>query len=559
MGRAARIGPWAAALALALAGWAVAPRGLAGLDLGEVGRRIYDEGVLPDGSPLRASRPGGFELSGALAACATCHRRSGMGSVEGSLERAILVPPIAGPALFSPARFAGTYLNRDHHWVPNDAWARALTRSAYDEASLARALRHGLDPDGRPLRVPMLEYDLNVQALSALTAYLRQLGADPSPGVEAEVLHLATVIAPDAPPDQAEAVLGVLRAWSGATRASGRAWRLHVWTLSGPEADWPAQLAARYAEQPALAILSGAGGSRWSSVHRFCEAQRLPCLFPALEAAPSDEAGTYSMYFSPGVPLESRLLARHLQDGSGAQGGPRRVVQVIADDAGARAAQTLSAALDDAQWRPLARRFHPTAPLTALAGLEPSDVLVLWLRPESLSDLAPLAPSGPVAEQVFLSHLLAPPEALRLPPAWKARLSVLSLFDDFTAQGQIAQIRLRQWLRRSGLPAGPSLRVQGDAYTAAYLLAAALSEIRAQELRRPPVPLSREHLLETLETLVNKYNDGTGRVDPDSHVAHYGRMSLGPQQRTAVHGGALLRYAAPDSDRLVPASERILP
>ena len=49
----------------------------------ETGRRIYEDGMLPGGEPLRAMRPEGFVLEGRHAACVTCHRRSGMGSVEG--------------------------------------------------------------------------------------------------------------------------------------------------------------------------------------------------------------------------------------------------------------------------------------------------------------------------------------------------------------------------------------------------------------------------------------------------------------------------------------------
>jgi hypothetical protein len=93
--------------------------------------------------------------------------------------------------------------------------------------------------------------------------------------------------------------------------------------------------------------------------------------------------------------------------------------------------------------------------------------------------------------------------------------------------------------------------LQADAYAACYLFNEALAEIRKQDVRRPAVPLSREHLLETLETLLNKYNDSTDLVDPDSHVAYYGRMSLGPRQRVAVRGGTIMRYASPDSNRLV--------
>jgi hypothetical protein len=146
-----------------------------------------------------------------------------------------------------------------------------------------------------------------------------------------------------------------------------------------------------------------------------------------------------------------------------------------------------------------------------------------------------------------------------LPPAWKARLTYVSLFDAPDLQHDIARLRLRRWLDQQGVAPGPDLRIQADAYTACYLFAQALGEISAQEQRRPKVPLSREQVLEVLETQVSKYADGTGLVDPDAHVAYYGRMSLGPRQRTAVRGGALLRYASPESERLFVASKRIVP
>ena len=174
---------------------------------------------------MRAERPEGFALEGEQAACVTCRRHSGMGSVEGSIDRTILVPPVAGPLLFAPTRFHGTFLDPSHHSVPNPARARALTRGAYDENSLARSLREGLDPDGQQLVAPMPRYDLDDQAISALAAYLRRLAAEQAPGVEADALHLATLVTPDAPAGYADAVLGVLRGWSAASKASGSDWR----------------------------------------------------------------------------------------------------------------------------------------------------------------------------------------------------------------------------------------------------------------------------------------------------------------------------------------------
>ena len=528
--------------------------------LAETGRRIYEQGVLPDGSALRAMRPEGFLLEGQHAACVTCHRDSGMGSIEGSLGSTILVPPVAGPLLFAPARFHGSYLDPSHHWVPNQAWERALTRGAYDQASLARSLREGVDPDGHPLVAPMPRYDLDDRAVAALAAYLRRLTAEPAPGVEANTLHLATVVTPDAPAGRADAVGGVLRAWSAASQAHGGEWDLQVWELSGPPEGWQAQLDTRYRERPVFAVLSGVGGAEWTPVHRFCEERRIPCLLPVVDVAPDAESGFYSVYFSPGVPLEARLLARHLNDAAAAEGvAPGGVIQVFADASGRRAAQTLNAALGSGDPAATRRRFRPTAPKAALDSVGANTTLVLWLRPPEIAQLVTAMPDGPGAGQVFLSAFLAPPESTPLPRQWKALVTYVSLFDDLGLQGEIARLRLKRWIERQGLVGGHDLRPQADAYAACYLFAHVLGDIRAQEVRRPKVPLSREHILEGLETALAKYADGTSQVDPDSHVAYYGRMSLGPGQRTAVRGGVLLRYASPDSDTLVAVSRRIVP
>jgi len=69
----------------------------------DAGRRIYREGVLPSGKPLRARLGNGAELSGAAAACVICHRRSGLGGGEGRNT----VRPITGRLLFESAHSRG--------------------------------------------------------------------------------------------------------------------------------------------------------------------------------------------------------------------------------------------------------------------------------------------------------------------------------------------------------------------------------------------------------------------------------------------------------------------
>jgi hypothetical protein len=524
----------------------------------EIGYRIYAQGILPDGRPLRASRPEGFSVEGRAAACVTCHRRSGMGSIEGQLEGTVLVPPVAGAVLFAPSRFEDVYIDPTHHYQPNAAWTRVLTRSAYDESALTRALREGVDPDGKPLQAPMPRFDLNDEAVAGLAVYLRSLSAAPSPGVTTDALHLATVVVPDARADQIEAVRGVLQAWSANAPGAGKRWRLHVWELSGPSESWSSQLSAHYREQPVFAVLSGAGGATWLPVHRFCETYRVPCILPSVDVAPEDGDAYYSMYFSPGVKLEARVLARYLDSRTAAGRSRPDIIQVYSDATGRAAAGALHAALSASAGKVTERRFRPSAPRAVLEELSGKQLLVLWLRREEIEALLETAPGGPKAE-VFLSDWLAPSGTVSLPASWKPHVSYVSLADDRGLQGEIARLRLKRWLEKAGLPHEGDLRVQADAYTACYLFNKATAEIRSQEVRRPAVPLNRDHVLEMLEELTSKYSDGTGLVDPDSHVAYYGRMSLGPGQRMAVRGGVILHYAGPASDTLIAASERIVP
>ena len=97
-----------------------------------VGESLYRRGLLGSGAPLEAHRAGGaVGMQGAEAACVNCHRRSGLGSTEGS----ITIPPITGEYLFH-AREAGT-ADRVLTYVEGMHGNRA----SYTDATLARADR----------------------------------------------------------------------------------------------------------------------------------------------------------------------------------------------------------------------------------------------------------------------------------------------------------------------------------------------------------------------------------------------------------------------------------
>ncbi|HUD26584.1 MAG TPA: cytochrome C, partial [Burkholderiaceae bacterium] len=154
------------------------------------GERIYREGELPGGSPLHGERVGAPPVGGRDAACAQCHRRSGLGMVEGT----IVIPPISGRFLFRP----GQRIRRDDavheggtHLLPTPP-----DRPAYDEAALARAIREGIGADGRPLNYLMPRYDLDDATMGDLIAYLRRLSSGRVRGATDTVLHFATIVTP---------------------------------------------------------------------------------------------------------------------------------------------------------------------------------------------------------------------------------------------------------------------------------------------------------------------------------------------------------------------------
>ena len=530
-------------------------------NLVEAGRRLYLEGVLANGEPLIATRPEGLRLSGQRAACVTCHRRSGMGSVEGTGDEAILVPPVAGPVLFEPARFAKHDLDEAHHYVPNSTWRRAMKRPAYDERALDVALRQGRNTMGEPLEAPMPRYHLDRRSLAALTAYLRTLGATADPGADGDQVHVALVIAGDADPVDARVMSNVLRAWmktparyGGKPTGYTKPIRLHEWRLEGDVGSWSKQLEDAYRRQAVFALVSGIGRAEWQPVEAFCERRRVPCVLPSVDLVP-DSTGHYSMYFSPGVKLEADILAEHFE----ANRPEGVVVQVYQDASGHQAAHALARKLEGKGTKTEMRRFRAVAPTMSMDGVASGDVLVLWLRSEAIQLLADQLSTAPEAEQLYLSAMLATPTEVAVPRSWRDRMRFVTLDDEVSVQQEIARLRLARWLEDKGVRSEGDPRLRADAYVAGYLFNAALARITLEEVRRPPVPLTREHVLEELETLVSRRADGRDAIDEDLHVAHYGRMSLGPNQRIATRGGSIMKFSSPSSARLVRVGKRITP
>jgi len=535
----------AAALALSLLLWACA---LSAAPPGpSAGENLYRRGQLPSGEPVQALREGGATVRGADAACVNCHRRSGLGSSEGR----ITIPPIAGPYLFAPRGKSLEQLR-----IPFVDTAR-LNHDPYTDESLARAIREGVGANERPFNYLMPRYQIDDATMAELIAYLKEIKVAPSPGAGTSVLHFATIITPDADPVKRRGMLDVMNQYfvdknNAAARTKAptlysshttmfrveRRWQLHVWELSGAPATWEAQLRKHLAAEPVFAVISGLGGSNWGPVHRFCEAQSLPCLFPNVEAPVGQDSDFYSVYFSRGVLLEAQLIARELAE---AREPIRRVVQVFrAGDVGEQAARTLQAARTGSAQQIVSRvlKAHGSSKDldAALREVGPTDALVLWLRAQ---DLKALGAVPVTTSRVWISGEMGGLEQAPLPASWRAAAR-MAYPVDLPGRRVVRVDYALSWFRIRKIPV-IAQQVQADTYLACGLV--------SETLNHMVDAFVREYLVERLEMA----------LDHRALTGYYPRLTLAPGQRFASKGGYIVRFSDLQGPRITALGDWITP
>jgi ABC-type branched-subunit amino acid transport system substrate-binding protein len=142
------------------------------------GRRIYFAGEdgTTDEVGVSLGGDGEVEAPATAFACASCHGERGEGGREGGLSP----PPLTWEVLAAP-RVSGITGKR---------------RGPYDEASLTRAIRHGLSPSGELLHPAMPRYHMTARQIAGLVSYLKVLGtdADADPGVTARTIKVGAAL-----------------------------------------------------------------------------------------------------------------------------------------------------------------------------------------------------------------------------------------------------------------------------------------------------------------------------------------------------------------------------
>jgi mono/diheme cytochrome c family protein len=500
------------------------------------GERLYTRGLSVAGSAIDAIVQGDIHVKSTEMVCASCHRRSGMGTAEGPL----VVPAVVSPVLYSAVTQGAPQLGAPRTTGPG-------TRPAYTDDALLRAVRDGMDPAGRVLPPTMPRYALSDADGRALATYLRSLGAARPPGVDEARVHIATIVTSGVSPARRASMLEVLRAFvrakNGGTRREVRRrengpwdmkqmyqgyrdWVLDEWELSGEPDTWPAQLETAYRQQPVFAIVSGITDQDWSPIDAFCARHGIPAILPQTPLPPAKPAGGfYSFYFSRGVALEAEALADHFAAG---RERPRAVRQVTrCGTAGDVAAQALAHALETG---PTGRQC--IAPSTALSAemwrtlIGEADTLVLWLNGDDLEGLESLAASGAIdrVNEIYLSASLLGDDFTRVPAAMATRVTLVDPFvppDEFDAHAARSLI----WMKATGLKPGDR-RVAVNAFFAVVLAADALSVPRAID--------SREYFAEIVEHMT------TRSVNPTA----YHSVSFDPVRRFASSVCNLLKMPA---------------
>lgn len=537
-----------------------------------IGQRIYREGILPSGKPLLGAGPAGVLLSGTAAACVTCHRRSGYGSSEGPVE----VRAITGPALFGsrvapvapgslPVRDAAAATagaargsNADVLAARLGLFAGTRPRPAYDDIALSRAIREGVDVTGRTMHPSMPRYALDPASLAAVTAYLKSLSVQISPGVTEDKVHFATVIQPGTDPAQRRAMLEVLEAFmkarnqglrdevlreQGGNRRVGRAyrdWVLHVWDLSGPSNDWGRQLDALHKAQPVFAMVSGLGHASWRQIHEFSERAEVPCILPQVELPVVSDRDFYTVYLSRGIALEAQALARFLRN----EVDRAPVTQVYRREelsaAGADAFRDAWQASGDAAVEELALDDTPDEAFwQQLARRKAGQTLVLWLSAADLAHAQGLASAGVPVKAVYLSSSMNPGPRTGLAASAEGRVR-MAYPQDVPAERDARLEGVRRWMRSNGIAPGDE-KVQMNAYLAATVTGLLVTHSRDT--------YSREFLIERMEH----------RLGTSLELSIYPHLSLGPGQRYASKGSYIVAVGGADDRQLKPVSDWIVP
>jgi hypothetical protein len=527
-----------------------------------LGERMYRAGILPSGAIMPAFIRGDVEVDSSSFSCSSCHLRAGLGSFEGG----VVTPPTNGVKLYSPYRRPPSF-NDTQDADGRFIYAKTVQeRPAYTRDTLAAALRIGVDPAGQVFNDVMPRYPLSAPDMAILIRYLELLSSEPSPGASSTEFRFATIITSEVSQEDREALLAPLNKFIAgnnqqfqmyqdylkfgysATAEMKSAFRrasLDVWELQGPPETWNAQLAAYYEKAPVFAVLGGISNRDWRPIHDFCEARRLPCLFPITDFPVVSETGWYTYYFNKGYAQEGDATARYLNRREAAVTEPR-VLQIVQDAPQGRAlADGFQRAWSELGHQPVAsvtlsaEKLQDRTTLEGLLKRHQPEVLLLWSDAALLPRLPALLEKLPATGSVFVSTSYLGEKAAQVPEGARDRVFLsypyrLTPFVKSNDGGFNAKVPLLASAKDFG-----QRRVASRSNSM-------LTQATLRGLNLLYDNLYRDHLLDVMG------------MQMDLTVRDYERFSFGPGQRYVSKGCYIIQLGPGTDPALLPRSEWVV-
>jgi hypothetical protein len=539
-------------------------QGVAGLTRAEtlrLGERIYREGILPSGEPLMALVQGDIPVEGTMFSCESCHQRAGIGSNEGQ----VITLPTNGKKLYQPLTFGRQFTPTEKKLLARNANAHYQApnrRPAYTDKTLAEVLRDGIDPAGRILHPVMPRYKLDDRDMAILIYYLRELSSEPSPGVTADTIRFATVIAGDVSPEDRRAMLVPLesyvrdrntQAYIYEARAKFRSYNeemdmayrklsLAVWELKGAPETWRGQLEEYYRKEPVFALLGGISNGGWAPIHRFSEDHRIPCLLPVTDFPVISDTDWYTLYFTKGIYQEGEAAARYVWRQTEHE-PDTPVIQVFRDTPEGEA---LARGVRDT-WRELGRsgmaeiKLGVDEPLSGetigkLTGKGNKSILLLWLGADAVPVLKKLAVDPARPGSVFLSSGLLKQGLERIPSEARSFSFITWPYRLPPDEKEHSRIAIK-WLESRKAPVNDS-RISTRMYSLVRMMSQVMMHLKYYYYR--------DYFLDVFSMF------------EDQRLADYERLSFGPGQRYASKGCYIVQLGPGEHPELVRKSDWVV-
>lgn len=527
-----------------------------------LGEQMYRNGILPSGKVMEAYIRGDVEVDSTAFSCSSCHLRAGLGSVEGG----VVTPPTTGIKLYQPYRRPPSLDN-----IPDRAgrtfYAKTVVeRPAYTRETLEKALRYGIDPAGQAFNDVMPRYPLSDRDMSILIAYLEALSAEPSPGASSAAFRFATIITDDVSQEDRQALLQPLQAFIdqknqqlalfndfvkfGYTptldmKYSFQRASLDVWELRGPPATWNEQLVALNEKKPVFAVLGGISNRDWRPIHDFCEAERLPCLFPITDFPVISESNWYTYYFSKGYFQEGEAVARYLHRLE-TLSPDTPILQVVQDSPEGRAlAAGFQKTRAELELQPITtltltvQQLRDQAGIAKLLSHHKPGVLLLWTDAELIPKLPSLVSQLPPSALVFVSSGYLASKTASLPESVRSKVFITFPY------------RLTPYVgpKTGGLDARVPIK-------------ASARDFSDRRIASRTANILKQGVLSGLSKLFdNLYRDNLLDImsmQMDLVVKDYERLSFGPGQRYVSKGCYIIQLGPGADPALIPRSEWVI-